>query len=327
MSDYVQKAIDEYDPRAVFAMYSGGHDSLVMTHHVMQQHAEDVDAVAHINTGIGIPKTREFVRETVDEFGWPFEEYHAHDYTRKDGTPDPQVYERMVMRFGFPGATEWGHRKYKDRLKGRPMRQLCRDYREERGDKFLLLTGVYRDESDRRFQLENPIDEFGSYMVFVNPIFDWSEERVAEYMDEHDLPSNPVKEAIHMSGECLCGAFAHEGELAEIRARYPEVADRIEHIEEKVMNEGGWPWGWEDDIPEWWKRVRNGETYLTPEMAPDEYQEFFEPAPEDSPAKMLCVGCGKEDKDPGDLDKMDVDDLLGDLEFSAPCGGCEGGAS
>ena len=54
-----------------------------------------------------------------------------------------------------------------------------------------------------------------------------------------------------MSGECLCGAYAKEGELDRIRKYYPDVADRIEKIEDEVIATG-FPWGWEDQVPAWW---------------------------------------------------------------------------
>lgn len=37
----------------------------------------------------------------------------------------------------------------------------------------------------------------------------------------------------HMSGECLCGAFAKPGELDEIRFWYPAMADELGLKEER----------------------------------------------------------------------------------------------
>jgi len=68
MSEILERAFDEHNPVAAFALFSGGHDSLVSTHHAMQD--DRVDAVVHVNTGIGIPETRQFVHDTCDRFGW-----------------------------------------------------------------------------------------------------------------------------------------------------------------------------------------------------------------------------------------------------------------
>jgi hypothetical protein len=53
-----------------------------------------------------------------------------------------------------------------------------------------------------------------------------------------------------MSGECLCGAFAHKGEREEIRFFFPEVIEKIETLEKEVRELGkikeercNWGWG------------------------------------------------------------------------------------
>ncbi len=48
-----------------------------------------------------------------------------------------------------------------------------------------------------------------------------------------------------MSGECLCGAYAHKGELKELAFWYPEVADRIKRLEQRVLAKYGKTSGWE----------------------------------------------------------------------------------
>jgi hypothetical protein len=41
-----------------------------------------------------------------------------------------------------------------------------------------------------------------------------------------------------MSGECLCGAFAQEGELERIRLWYPDTAAEIDQLESDVRAAG-----------------------------------------------------------------------------------------
>ena len=53
-------AIRRYKPVAVFGMFSGGHDSICAVHMAAQR--PEFTAAVHINTGIGIEQTREFVR-------------------------------------------------------------------------------------------------------------------------------------------------------------------------------------------------------------------------------------------------------------------------
>jgi hypothetical protein len=51
-----------------------------------------------------------------------------------------------------------------------------------------------------------------------------------------------------MSGECLCGAYAREGELKRLEDHFPATAKVIADLEETVR-EIGFTWGWEDKPP------------------------------------------------------------------------------
>ena len=90
----IEQACENYKPSHVFAMFSGGHDSLVATL-IASKHPRFSGAV-HINTGIGIEQTRKFVRQTCDKRGWPLIEIRAKEDCGQD-------YERIVMDNGFPG--------------------------------------------------------------------------------------------------------------------------------------------------------------------------------------------------------------------------------
>jgi len=82
------------------------------------------------------------------------------------------------------------------------------------------------------------------------------------------LQQNPVSEILGMSGECLCGAYAHKGELDLIKMVCPETHKRIIMLEKKVR-EAGHDWRWEDKPP---KKKK------------DKSKEKFMP---------FCVGCEK----------------------------------
>lgn len=266
----IESAREDHDPVQIWGMFSGGYDSLVCAHIVASSGM--MDAAVHINTGIGIPKTREYVRETCASYGWTLKEYRAVDYVRGDGTPDPQIYEKLVLEFGFPGPPH--HQKMFDRLKGRALNQAVRDHKTDIKDRIMLCTGVRRDESQRRMGIKDPVDREGA-KVWVNPILNWTKQDCRQYMDRHRLPLNEVVELLCMSGECLCGAFARPGELEKIESCYPEVAAEIRAIEEKV----DFPWGWEEGQPRWYKKFNRGESFL-PGVEPSAMSE-----------SMLCHDC------------------------------------
>jgi len=219
------------------ALFSGGHDSLVATHHAMR--GDDADEVVHIDTGIGIPETQRFVRNVCDEFGW-----ELSTLSNQDIPQEAKTYEEIVLEQGFPGPS--AHIYCYTNLKERVLDYIA----TEADGKPTLYSGVRRRESRNRMgRVEESYDD--GRRLWRAPLHDWGDGAVQRYRDEHDLPSNPVVENTHMSGECLCGAYAcRDEELAILRAEYPEVADRVLRLEDRVQDEFGedskcayWGWG------------------------------------------------------------------------------------
>ena len=216
------EAVERYRPVAVFALFSGGHDSLCAAH--LASRTPRFDGCVHIDTGIGVPATRGFVRDTCRAFGWPLRDYRP-----------PVPYEDIVLRYGFPGPGR--HTLMYNRLKERCLRQLIRECKTRRADKVLLVTGIRRYESRRRMGYVEPIQSDGG-RVWAAPLLHWTHDHKHDYLAAHRLPRNPVVERLCMSGECLCGAFARPGELDEIAFWYPEVAARIRALEDRARAAG-----------------------------------------------------------------------------------------
>ena len=219
--DALEWAIKEYDPSHIFGLFSGGHDSLCACH-VASKHPRFSGCV-HINTTIGIPETRQFVRDTCQKFRWPLKEYSP-----------PVSYRDIVLKWGFPGPA--GHTVIYNRLKERCLRSLIREYKKGFKDRIILVTGVRKAESRRRMGYVETIQRAGA-TVWVAPIAEWTNDIKAKYIVDNLLPRNPVVDLLGMSGECLCGAFAgsktgsSELELALIRSHFPEAAAVIDNLE------------------------------------------------------------------------------------------------
>lgn len=260
-------------PVARYALFSGGHDSLTTCSVAMAWACEmhhDME-VAHINTGIGIPQTTEFVRETCAEQGWPLREF----------TP-PVSYDEIVLEHGFPGPA--GHGLMYQRLKERCLRQLVREAKSEVGDRVMLCTGVRSEESQRRMRHVERVQREGA-QVWAAALWNWTKVDCAREMARRGLRRNEVVDKIHMSGECLCGAFAKPGEIKELELWYPEVAARIHSLEEKVAAKGlrGYVWGTRPP------RVHRDQMSML-----DLAHEALE---EEAVVGPLCVGCGLEEED------------------------------
>ena len=250
----ITEAISQYKPVKVALLFSGGHDSLVSTHvsvSILNELGVDF-TVYHGDTTIGIPQTQDYVREVCRLFNWKLA-------IRR---PPRRVdwYDELVKRFGFPGPTRQSHQICYRRLKERALNHFvtheCKTSPYAR-ENVLLISGIRKQESRIRMGYIHETSKDGS-KVWSNPIFYWTEKMCERYMAKYNLPRNPVKDAICISGECLCGAFAGKEELSEIKAMYPDVAKRIEDLHQ-LAKENGHPWPWSSGPTEWYKNNPPGQ--------------------------------------------------------------------
>lgn len=245
-------AIRQFNPQWVFALFSGGHDSLTSSY-IASLHSK-FNGCVHINTGIGIPATRQFVIDTCSERGWPLKEYKAIENTYADGSPNPMDYEAIVLREGFPGPS--GHSIMYRRLKQYQLERVRRDY-----GRVLFISGERAQESARRKRHTAIPTSTRGRMSFVTPIRDWSKSECSDALTQAGFKRNKVVLDLGRSGECLCGAYAEEGELAVVEFACPATAERIRNLEQRVR-EAGHPWGWEQSVPKWWTEKKRGQTFM-----------------------------------------------------------------
>lgn len=291
----VREAIETYKPIAVIAAYSGGNDSIVTTHFA----AKEFDAEpVHFATGIGIKKTLEHAKTACESFGCPLRvecaKVRGKPKKMRDGRPfDVSIlpagnwrdgktpFEEYVFNFGFPGIEQHG-RMYQ-RLKEKPMRAVVADLKRnrKRTDCVLVVSGIRQDESSTRAGYKRAVQKDAS-VIWVNPFYWTSAVHFEAYRQEFGLPRNPVKTAVGISGECLCGAYAKPGEKERVRAIEPETAEYLDRLEAIVRDEQGFPWGWEENPPSWWGDAKRGQGFL-----------FDVAAPVASGFRPMCVGCGK----------------------------------
>lgn len=242
--DILNAAIEEHvwnDGRMVAAtvvLYSGGNDSTTLAH----LFRNDVDYFAHANTTIGIEETREFVRNTAEEWGVPLLERMA--------PREQDRYRAQVLRDGFPGPA-W-HARMFTRLKERALEQIQRELvGNPRRERVVFIAGRRRTESARRKSV--PAMERKGSRVYASPLVNWTKLDLNTYrLIEGDVPSNKASDLIHMSGECLCGSFATAGERDEIDAWFPTALDEVRELEALIADRDDIPehrktWGWGAD--------------------------------------------------------------------------------
>lgn len=281
----LDEAIGEFKPVAILAGFSGGHDSLVSTHFTMShlsarwdwRYWRDRSKALHINTGIGIEKTRQFVRDVSASSGWGLIEQSP-----------PDSYEDLVLGKvkgypgGFPGPRM--HGLMYQRLKERAIRDVVRGLKRYRSRECVLIcTGIRHDESKIRTGYNRATSRVGN-QAWVNPFYFSTYETFQQYMETYRLPRNSVKDACGMSGECLCGAYAHPGEKLRIRAACPKTADYLDDLEKRVIK-AGFPWQWDDEgPPKWFTQKSRGQELLG---------DWFGPEVAGPVTGPMCHGCEK----------------------------------
>lgn len=258
--EILDEALASHPITGTYWLFSGGNDSVIVGHLLRGRY----DAVLHVNTGTGIPQTTEHVREVAATWNETLHELHPKNRYedlicgRVIAGSGPNAGWRPIWK-GFPGPA--GHKVMYRQLKNEP---LMRFRRETLGDqkrlpradrkKIAYLGGMRWGETERRFRNAEAIDPDGS-IVWVSPLVHWTNAHMNEYRARHRcqqqhehaehrlcfdgaLPLNPVTEHLHMSGECLCGAYAKPGELEEIEFFYPEVAAWFRALEAEAEQAG-----------------------------------------------------------------------------------------
>lgn len=212
-------------------LYSGGDDSTVLAH-IFKGSA---DFAVHINTTVFVcddnrgSKAEQFVRETCAEWDLPLL------------VESGDSYRDLVIAHGFPGPAH--HYKMYQRLKERGLRKVRRRLVENpRRERVLFIAGRRRSESERRANV--PKHERDGSVVWASPLVNWTK---ADLMHP-DLRRNPVSANLHMSGECMCGAFAKPDEMAMLEMLEPATAVMLHDLEAEVRAAGHPPercvWGW-----------------------------------------------------------------------------------
>lgn len=246
----IENAIEEWNPSQIICLYSGGNDSLVMTHLV---HTFDLPLpvyVYSIDTLLSADGWRDYVCSVADKFGW------IHDiYTNKKG------FEEFVEWVGNNGCpyTEVGHERVYNRLKDRVIFDILRDHKMHRPDKpkrwqhkkfdkLLFLSGIRKYESRKRMELENPIQRRGlSSAIFANPIFYWKDSDVIKYKVDYNLPQNPFYDTIGGSGDCQCN-WGNFIEVEDVKKHSPNLYKKIKYINELSLLRKGWGYDTRPDV-------------------------------------------------------------------------------
>lgn len=196
-----------------WVLFSGGKDSTCTAYYLANQNK--LIGCLFLDTGIGTPDIIPFVKDICETRGWKIEIIRT-----------PRSYETMVQKYGFPKP--YSHQMYMIGLKLHALQVFRKQF-----GKVDLASGVRKGESKRRFKNVKGVSIINGMKCYA-PIADWTDGQVWEYIHKNNLQISPAYEKLHISGDCLCGAFARREEIQLLRMFYPEVYERIDRLEQLV---------------------------------------------------------------------------------------------
>ena len=216
----------------VYALVSGGKDSLT-TAQVLHEAGKLKGCVA-LETGVCTPDWKAFVEATCDQRGWPVEFYKT-----------TESFEAEVLQYGFAGPSR--HNWIMRKLKGRAIRQFKKNRPGE-----ILASGVRSDESVKRAASTKPVSDWEGVPILA-PIYDWTTEETWAFFRDRGFERAPGYSTLQISGDCLCGAYAREGEYDALKFHYPKIGAYMDDLGQARLAQGKpkrcqWGWGWQQPI-------------------------------------------------------------------------------
>lgn len=224
--EIIEQCIEKYNVKKFIGLFSGGKDSLTVCHYLSEKLGL-LDEVLYLRTGIGTRENFEYVLETCNKYNW------------KLNVLDPKprfTYESFVKRFGFP------HNGMHSAIMGFLKWFQIRDFaRENKNKGICFVSGRRKKESARRKRMKSnmPFEKPESNIILCSPLYYWTTIDVLKYIEKEKLELCPVYQTLHMSGDCLCGAYSALGESEMIKTFHPDLAQKIIELEKKY----GGKWG------------------------------------------------------------------------------------
>jgi 3'-phosphoadenosine 5'-phosphosulfate sulfotransferase (PAPS reductase)/FAD synthetase len=210
-----------------YVAVSGGTDSMMLLT-VCAAHPAFA-GVVHVNTGIGLEETRQFVRDYCAARCYPYWEVYPWLVSKRDGRPN-ECYLDLVRMYGLPGKPL--HDVFYGHLKSRALSFFGHQRKAEGVERVLLASGVRNDESVRRMKVHGArartFYDKAIGLWWTSPIF-WANDREkAAFIERYEVPKARASQLIQMSGECLCGAMANPGDVRLLQRFYPSMWREIE---------------------------------------------------------------------------------------------------
>jgi 3'-phosphoadenosine 5'-phosphosulfate sulfotransferase (PAPS reductase)/FAD synthetase len=240
--EIITESINKYKVNRFIILFSGGKDSLTLSHFLHNKLKINNLELLYCKTGIGVKENIEYVLEICKNYNWKLNIIEPLPH---------ETYEKYISKFGFPGTGQ--HGSIMGFLKYHPMRKWYTTQQKNNPDqKIVLFSGRRLGESKRRKKIMKKHTYLSKVdgMVFCSPLFYWSDKQIWDYIHKENLSICPVYNTLHISGDCLCGAYGSKDEYNFLRIFHKDTFDFIQKLEQ-IYNK------------KWGHKIQNGFEYKT----------------------------------------------------------------
>jgi len=232
----IEHAINQYQPKAIAMMFSGGDDSLT-AYHVLKQLGYTPDCVIFGNTRTGIPKTAQFIESEV-----------SRNNDKLVIADAGSSYERYVRRKGFFGKGHTAHNfSYHVLKKEHFEKAVSRHLRKKRKNyPILFVNGARRQESQNRMvsmKEATQVSKSKPNDIWCNIINEWTDHQCKAFPEENGIQRNPVSIELCKSGECMCGTMQSQADRELASYLFPDWGRWLDKLEQEVVKKFPWKWG------------------------------------------------------------------------------------
>jgi phosphoadenosine phosphosulfate reductase len=193
--DVLAFAAERYAGRVAFATSLGPEDQVI--HHMIARDAIDIP-IFTLDTGRLFPEAYDLLDRTVEHYGLPISTYF----------PYGAAVEEMVDKHGM--------NLFRQSIE---MRKLCcgvrkvRPLRRAQADLQAWICGLRSGQGATRQKVELIEWDVAGELIKVNPLADWDEDRVWEYVRANDIPYNVLHDQGFPSIGCApCTRAVPDGE-------------------------------------------------------------------------------------------------------------------
>ncbi len=193
----------------VAVSFSGGKDSLVALHLASRI---GIRKAVFCDTTIESQKVIEFVKEVETILG-----------VKIDIVKPKKSFWELVHLLGVPSV----HNRWCcPTIKFQPLNEYARKHKIE-----YYVTGLRREESVIRKEYKKiEVNPMLPHVIQLNPIVEWSEKDVWEYIRKYELPIPPGYENGLLRNGCVICPYKSPKELGKVKKLEPEMWERFEEF-------------------------------------------------------------------------------------------------